>query len=168
MSRCGGGLIKEEYAMLSKTGLIAGVAMLTLCAGTGGAMADCHDHDHSTGTVLGAIAGGLIGSAASHGNAGAVVGGAIVGGFAGNAISRDIDCEDRDYASRAYYDSFDGEVGERYEWHGRGHGYVVSNREYYDHGHLCRDFTQVVWHHDREYTRDGTACRRHGEWEIES
>ena len=155
--------------MLMKTGLIAGVAMLALCAGAGGAMADdCHDHDHATGTVLGAIAGGLIGSAASHGNAGAVVGGALIGGFAGNAISRDIDCDDRDYASRAYYDSFDGEVGERYEWHGHGHGYVISNREYWSDGYLCRDFTQVVWRKDREYSRDGTACRRHGEWEIES
>ncbi len=56
---------------------------------------------HAGGTVLGAILGGAIGSAASHGNAGAVVGGAIIGGLAGNAISRDIDCDDRDYAGRA-------------------------------------------------------------------
>jgi surface antigen len=161
-------LESEENFMLNKTGLIAGVAMLALFAGSGVAMADdCSGHGHETGTVLGAIAGGLIGSAASHGNAGAVVGGAIVGGLAGNAISRDIDCEDREGASRAYYDSFDGEIGERYEWHGHGHGYVVSNREYYEHGHLCRDFTQVVWHNGEEFTRDGTACRRHGEWQIE-
>jgi surface antigen len=155
--------------MLNKSGLIAGGAMLALCAGTSGTMADdCSRHNHDTGTVLGAIAGGLIGSAASHGNAGAVVGGAIVGGLAGNAISRDIDCDDREGASRAYYDSFDGEIGERYEWHGHGHGYVVSTREYYRHDELCRDFTQVVWRHDERYTRDGTACRHHGEWEIET
>jgi len=153
--------------MLNKSGLIAGAAMLALFAGTSTAMADaCSGHSHGTGTVLGAIAGGLIGSAASHGNAGAVVGGAIVGGFAGNAIPRDIDCDDRDYAARAYRDSFDGEVGERYEWRGRERGYVVTTREYRWHGRLCRDFTQVVWHHGRERHRDGTACRRHGEWEI--
>ena len=40
--------------MLKKTGLIAGVAMLALGAGTSGAWADdCSGHDHATGTVLG-------------------------------------------------------------------------------------------------------------------
>jgi surface antigen len=153
--------------MLRKSGLLAGAALLALCVGTSGAQADaCSGHGHETGTVLGAIAGGLIGSAASHGNAGAVVGGAIVGGLAGNAISRDIDCDDRDYASRAYRDSFDGEVGERYEWRGRERGYIVTTREYRRHGRLCRDFTQVVWHRGRERHRDGTACRYRGEWRI--
>ena len=153
--------------MLKNIGWIAGTALLALCASSNGAWADaCSGRSHETGTVLGAIAGGLIGSAASHGNAGAVVGGAIVGGFAGNAISRDIDCDDRGYASRAYRDSFDGEVGERYEWHGRERGYVVTTREYRWHHRWCRDFTQVVWHHGRERHRNGTACRYHGEWRI--
>jgi surface antigen len=155
--------------MLKKSGLIAGAAMLALFAGSGSAMADdCSGHGHDTATVIGAIAGGLIGSAASHGNAGAVVGGAIVGGLAGNAISRDIECNDRGEASRAYRESFEGDIGERYEWHGHEHGYVISTREYRSHHRLCRDFTQVVWHHGHEYTRDGTACLRHGEWEIET
>ena len=101
--------------------------MLALCAGTTSAMADdCNRHGDAGGTVLGAIAGGLIGGAVSHGNGGAVVGGAILGGLAGNAISRDIDCDDRDAAARAYHDSFYGDVGERYEWHGHDRGYVVT------------------------------------------
>ncbi len=154
--------------MIKKMGLLAGAAMLAMCAGTGGALADdCSGHSHAGGTVLGAILGGAIGSAASHGNAGAVVGGAIVGGLAGNAISRDIDCEDRDRAAHAYHDAFYGDVGERYEWEGRGHGYIVTNREYRRHGHTCRDFTEVVYRHGHEYDRDGTACFRDGEWEIE-
>lgn len=156
--------------MLKKAGLVAGAALLALGMGTSGALADdCHS-DHATGTVLGALAGGLIGGAASHGNAGAVVGGAIFGGLAGNAISRDIDCEDRGYASRAYQDAFDGEVGERYEWTGRhgAHGYVVVTDEYRRGGHECKDFKQVVWHHDERFERNGTVCRHHGEWEFES
>ena len=65
--------------MLNKSGLIAGAAMLALCAGTTSALADeCSHEDHAAGTVLGAIAGGLLGGAVSHGNGGAVVGGAIV------------------------------------------------------------------------------------------
>jgi surface antigen len=154
--------------MLKKMGLMIGAAALAIGMGTSGAMADdCSGHGHAAGTVLGAIAGGLIGSAASHGNGGAIAGGVILGGLAGNAISRDIDCEDRDYAGRAYHDSFYGEVGERYEWHGHDRGYIVTTREYRRHGHVCRDFTQVVYRHGQEFDHDGTACFRHGEWEFE-
>lgn len=155
--------------MLKKVGLIAGAAVLALGLGTSGAFADdCSGHGHAGGTVLGALLGGAIGSAASHGNAGAVVGGAIVGGLAGNAISRDIDCGDRDRAGRAYHDSFYGDVGHRYEWEGHDRGYIVTTREYRRHGRLCRDFEQVVYRHGRDYTREGTACLRHGEWVFES
>ena len=155
--------------MLKNVGLIAGAAVLALGLGTSGAFADdCSGHGHAGGTVLGALLGGAIGSAASHGNAGAVVGGAIVGGLAGNAISRDIDCEDRDRAGRAYHDSFYGEVGHRYEWEGHDRGYIETTREYRRGGRLCRDFEQVVYRHGREYTREGTACLRHGEWQFES
>jgi surface antigen len=154
--------------MLKKMGLLAGTAVLVMGIGTTAAFADdCSGRDHTGATVMGAIAGGLLGGAASHGNGAAIAGGAIFGGLAGNAISRDIDCDDREHAGRAYHDSFYGEVGERYEWEGHDRGYVVTNREYRRHGHLCRDFTQVVYRHGREFTRDGTACFRHGEWEFE-
>src|ERR1700690_444666 len=155
--------------MLNRSGLIAGAAMLALCTGTTSALADdCHRHGDAGATVLGAIAGGVIGGAVSHGNGGAVVGGAILGGLAGNAISRDIDCDDREAAAEAYHDSFYGDVGERYEWHGHDHGYVMTTREYRMHGHTCRDFTKVVWRHGEEFSRDGRACYRDGEWEFES
>ncbi|HEY0107107.1 MAG TPA: hypothetical protein VGB91_13570 [Rhizomicrobium sp.] len=156
--------------MLKNSGLIAATAMLALLAGTASALADdCHS-DHTAGTVLGAIGGGLIGGFASHGNGLAIAGGALFGGFAGNAISRDIDCEDRDYAGRAYESAFDGDVGERYEWTGRhgNHGYVVVNDEYRRGRRLCKDFTQVVWHHGERFERNGTVCRRHGEWQYVS
>ncbi|MEI9888274.1 MAG: hypothetical protein WDN08_17605 [Rhizomicrobium sp.] len=154
--------------MLKKIGLLAGAAVLAFGLGTSGAYADDCGGNQAAGTILGVIAGAAIGSAASHGNGGAVAAGAIFGGLAGNAIARDIDCEDRDRASRAYHDSFYGEVGERYEWEGRDRGYIETTREYRRHGRLCRDFTQVVYRHGQEYTRDGTACLRDGEWEFES
>src|SRR5262249_49277634 len=130
---------------------------------------DCHS-DHTGGTVLGAIAGGVLGGVASHGNGLAIAGGAIFGGLAGNALSRDIDCEDRDYASRAYYDAFDGDVGRHYEWTGRhgGHGYIVVNDRFYRGRHPCVNFTEVVWHHGDRDMRDGVACRHRDGWRIES
>jgi surface antigen len=153
--------------MLNKKTIM--IAALALGLGSTSAFADnCSGRDHTTGTVLGAIAGGLLGSAASHGNGGAVVGGALLGGLAGNAISRDMDCADRPYAARAYDDSFRSRVGERREWrNGPNRGYVVTDREYRRGNRLCRDFTQVVYRQGREFDRHGTACqRRDGEWEF--
>lgn len=155
--------------MLRKTCLTAAAAVLALGLGSTAAMADaCSGRDHTGGTILGAIAGGVLGGAVSHGNGGAVIGGALLGGLAGNAVSRDMDCEDRPYAARSYDESFHGPVGRRYEWRrGPNRGYIVTNREYRRHGRLCRDFTQVVYRHGREFDRDGTAClRRNGEWEF--
>ena len=155
------------------TTILAATALFTI-AGIGQAFAhhdddsDCRDDNRTTGTVLGAIAGGLIGSAASHGNGGAVVGGVIVGGLAGNAIAGDMNCDDRPYAYRTYRESFEGDVGERYEWHHDGdHGYIVTNREYWHDGRVCRDFTVVTWRDEDEYHHDGTACRdEDGEWRF--
>lgn len=151
--------------------MIAAAALFTLgaCFASGPAFADaCSGRDHAGGTILGAIAGGVLGGAVTHGNGGAVIGGALLGGLAGNAISRDMDCEDRPYAARAYDNSFRGPVGRRHEWsRGPDRGYIVTNREYWRGPRLCRDFTQVVYRRGREFDRDGTACRnRRGEWEF--
>ena len=154
---------------MKKTALMIAAAGLALGLGASSALADdCSGHDHAAGTVLGAIAGGVLGGAVSHGNGGAVIGGALLGGLAGNAVSRDMDCSDRPYAARAYDDSFHGRVGERREWNnGPNRGYVVTDREYRRGPRLCRDFTQVVYRHGREFDRHGTACqRRNGEWEF--
>jgi surface antigen len=155
--------------MLRKSLISAAAACLVLGLGATSAMADeCSGHDHTTGTVLGGVGGGLIGGLASHGNGLAILGGALVGGLAGNAISRDLDCNDRPYAARAYDDSFRGPVGRHYEWrNGPNRGYIVTNREYYRGRRLCRDFTQVVYRRGRELDRQGTACRRPGgDWEF--
>ena len=150
--------------MLKKTIIAAAIFAL----GCGSAMADeCSGRDHTGGTILGAIAGGVLGGAVTHGNGGAVVGGALLGGLAGNSIARDMDCEDRPYAARSYHESFHGRIGQRYNWQrGPDRGYVVTNREYRRRGQICRDFTQVVYRHGRQYNRPGTACRpaRGGDW----
>lgn len=166
MRRFNAAIFNSEVFMIRKT-LFA--TALFLAAGSASAFADdCSGRDHAGGTILGALAGGVLGGAVSHGNGGAVIGGAILGGLAGNAISRDMDCEDRPYAARAYDEDFRGPVGRRHEWRrGPDHGYIVTNREYWRRGRQCRDFTQVVYRRGREFDRDGTACRRpNGEWEF--
>lgn len=153
--------------MLKKLSVIVGATVMAVAAATGSASADdCRGNNRTTGTVLGAIAGGIIGGAVSHGNGGAVVGGALLGGLGGNAIAGDIDCDDRGYAAQAYEQALDGYIGQRYEWTGRGHGYVIATREYRMDGRRCRDVTAVVWRHGDRFSRDATACRRHGEWNF--
>jgi surface antigen len=152
-----------------KTSTAMAAAFLALTFSAGGAYADaCSGRDHTGGTVLGAVGGGLLGGLASHGNGLGIVGGAILGGLAGNALSRDMDCDDRPYAAKSYHNSFDGPIGRRYHWQrGPDHGYIVTTRQYYHGRRLCRDFTQVVYRHGREFDRDGTACRRgNGEWQF--
>ena len=154
--------------MLKTIILYASAAALITGLSATGALADaCSGKDHTTGTVLGAAGGGIIGGFASHGNGLGIIGGALLGGLAGNAISRDMDCDDQRAAAGSYDDSFRGRVGERHEWHSDGddHGYIVTNREYRRGDRICRDFTQVVYRHGREFDRDGTAClRRDGSW----
>jgi uncharacterized protein YcfJ len=98
--------------MLSKIGKTLAAAVIALGAGTAVANADsCSGHNHTTGTVLGAVGGGLIGGAIGHGIA-PVVGGAVVGGLAGNAISRGMDCHHR--YSRNYRHRYYSEREHRY------------------------------------------------------
>ncbi len=91
--------------MLKGTRHVLAVASIALACATVSAQADsCSHHNHTTGTVIGAIGGGAIGSAVSHGSLGGVVAGAALGGLAGNAISRDADCRHHyDRHSRYYY-----------------------------------------------------------------
>ena len=84
------------------------LASIVLMAGlsVSAAHADsCSHHNHTTGTVIGALGGGVIGSAVSHGSLGGVLAGATVGGLAGNAVARDSDCHHRHYVRHSrYYD----------------------------------------------------------------
>lgn len=147
---------------------IVTVGLLATLPATFAAADDCHHNNRVAGTVLGAVAGGVIGGAVTHGSGLGIVGGVVLGGLAGNAIAGDIDCDDRPYAYRTYREGLDGRIGERYEWHHRGHhGYIVSNREYWRGDRLCRDFTVVTYRHGDEYTHDGTACRyQDGNWHF--
>ncbi len=130
---------------------------------------NCRRGNNAAGTIFGAIAGGLIGSAASHGNGGAVVGGAILGGLLGNAVSRDMPCEDHQYAFRVYSQGLDGDIGRRYEWrHGDDYGYFVPEREFRREGYVCRSFNETTYARGRSFTRSGTACRqRDGYWHFD-
>jgi surface antigen len=130
---------------------------------------NCRSGNTAAGTIFGALAGGLIGGAASHGNGGAVVGGAVLGGMLGNAVSRDMPCEDHQYAFRVYSQGLDGDIGHRYDWrHGDDYGYFIPEREFHRDGYVCRSFTETTYARGKTFTRSGTACRqRDGYWHFD-
>ena len=131
--------------------------------------ANCHRGNQAAGTIFGALAGGLIGSAASHGNGGAVVGGVILGGLLGNQLTKDVDCDDQRYAFQTYNDGLNGDLNREYQWHhGDRYGTFTSQREYYDHGMVCRDFHTANYRDGQRMERDGRACRQtDGYWHFD-
>ena len=153
--------------MMTKTMMMLATAAL-VCSATASRADGCSGHDHTGGTIVGAIAGGVIGGAVSHGNGGAVVGGAILGGLVGNALSRDVECVDRRYAYDSYYRGLNGDIGVQVAWRNDtygDYGYFVPVREYYRSGVRCRDFRTVTYKRGREVVRTGVACRRgDGQW----
>lgn len=86
------------------THIVAAAAIALACATVSARADSCSGHNHTTGTVIGAVGGGVVGSAVSHGSLGGIVAGAALGGLAGNAISRDSDCRHHSSRhSRNYY-----------------------------------------------------------------
>ncbi len=121
---------------------------------------DCRRGNAVAGTIFGALGGGLIGGVVSHGSGAAVAGGVIVGGLLGNALSQDIDCDDHEVAFSTYQQAFGGDLNREYQWrHGAHYGTIVTSREYYRDGYVCRDFHTVNYRDGQRLKRDGSACR---------
>jgi len=124
--------------------------------------------------LIGALIGGLIGnSVGDDGNrAGATIAGVIIGGVIGNAMSKDLDCDDRSYAYRSYYNGFNsGRPGARYGWTNprtSRRGDVVVDNYYTDrYGFRCANFTQTVYFQGRPRVTRGRACRQpDGAWAV--
>lgn len=133
---------------------------------------ECRTSPDPAGVLVGGLIGGLIGNAAGHGGTGATVAGVIFGGALGAALTSDMDCEDRSYAYRSYYDGFNyGRAGRRYAWsnpHNNHHGYFRVGRYYNDpYGFRCASFTQTIYIKGRARVATGRACRQpDGAWTI--
>ena len=126
------------------------------------------------GIIAGALIGGLLGNAVGRGGGGATVAGVIIGGATGAALTRDLDCEDRSYAYKTYYDGFNsGRPGSRYQWTNPRSGHRGEFRvgTYYNdpYGFRCANFTQVIYVQGRPQEARGRACRQpDGSWAIVS
>jgi len=137
---------------------------------------DCRQTVDPGGVIAGALIGGLLGNAVGRGGgrAPATVAGVIVGGAVGASLTRNLDCEDRSYAYKTYYDGFNsGRPNARFQWRNPGNGhygdFLVG--DYYNDpdGFRCSTFTQRVYINGRPQTSSGRACQQpDGSWTIVS
>jgi surface antigen len=134
----------------------------------------CRNGPDPAGVIAGGLIGGLLGNAAgSNGNrGGTTIAGVIIGGAIGAALTSNLNCEDRSYAYRSYYDGLNsGRPGGQYEWsnprnNNRGQFRVG---DYYDDqdGFRCADFTQTIYVQGRQQQSRGRACRQpDGSWAV--
>jgi len=133
---------------------------------------ECRNSPDPAGVIAGALIGGLIGNAAGQGRTGATVAGVVVGGAVGAALTSDLDCEDRSYAYRTYYDGFNsGRPGSQYQWRNPRNNHRGEFRvgAYYNDpdGFRCANFTQTIYVQGRPQQARGRACRQpDGTWTI--
>jgi Ni/Co efflux regulator RcnB/surface antigen len=136
---------------------------------------DCRNGPDPAGVIAGALIGGLIGNAAGRGGArtGSTIAGVVVGGAVGAALTSNLNCEDRSYAYKTYYEGFNsGRPGSRYEWRNPRNNHRGEFRvgSYYNDrdGFRCAKFTQTIHVQGRRQQRtSGIACRQpNGTWAI--
>jgi surface antigen len=132
----------------------------------------CRQSPDPAGVIAGALIGGLLGGVAGEGRAVPTVAGVIVGGTVGAALTQNLDCDDRSYAYRAYYDALNGGYSNRtYEWRNPRSGRYGSFHigEYYDdpYGFRCAPYSQTIFINGRPQVATGNACQQpDGTWAI--
>ena len=135
---------------------------------------ECRNSPDPAGVIAGALIGGLVGNAAGSGGGrtGATIAGVVVGGAVGAALTSNLDCEDRSYAYKTYYDGFNsGRPDSRYQWRNPSNDHSGEFRvgSYYNDpdGFRCANFTQTIYVQGRPREARGRACRQpDGTWAI--
>ena len=135
---------------------------------------ECRQTADPAGVIAGALIGGLLGNAAVRGNArpAGTVAGVIVGGALGASLTRNLDCEDRSYTYKTYYDGFNaGRPNQQYTWRNprNGRNGILRVGDYYNDpdGFRCATFSQAIYINGRPQEGRGRACQQpDGSWTI--
>jgi surface antigen/Ni/Co efflux regulator RcnB len=137
---------------------------------------ECHQSADPAGVIAGAVIGGLLGNAVGQGGGrtGATIAGVVVGGALGAALTRNLDCEDRNYVYKTYSEGFNsGHSNSIYQWRNPSNGHYGDFRvaDYYNDpdGFRCANYTQKIFIEGRPQAASGRACRQpDGTWAIVS
>ena len=126
------------------------------------------------GLIIGGLLGAGLGSTIARGPArgsGTAIG-AILGGALGANIGGQLNCDDRNYVYRTYYDGFERGVPRReYRWRNTRSGNYGSFYvgDYYPgpRAERCATYSQTIWIRGRPVPAQGHACRQpDGNWVI--
>lgn len=137
---------------------------------------ECRRSVDPAGVIGGALIGGLLGNAIGRGGGrtGATVAGVVVGGALGAGLTSHLECEDRSYAYKTYYDGFNaGRANAVYRWRNPNTGHYGTFRvvRYYDDpdGFRCANYTQEIVVEGQPQLANGRACQQpDGTWTIVS
>jgi surface antigen len=134
----------------------------------------CRTGPDPAAVIAGGLIGGLIGNAlgSGGGRAGATVAGVVVGGAIGAGLTSGMDCEDRSYAYKSYYDGFNSNRADSdFEWrndHNGHHGRFRVDSYYADpDGFRCATYHQTIYIDGQARDSRGHACRQpDGSWAV--
>jgi surface antigen len=132
----------------------------------------CRQSPDPAGVIAGALIGGLLGNVIGDGRTGATVAGVVLGGVTGAALTQNLNCDDRSYAYRSYYDGLNAGVPNRsYDWQNRGSGNrgTFNVGQYYEDqgGFRCTTYSQAIYVQGRQQSASGHACQQpDGTWTI--
>lgn len=135
---------------------------------------ECRNKTDPAGVIAGALIGGLLGNVVTHGGGrtGGTIAGVVVGGIAGAALTKHLDCSDRSYAYKTYYDGLNsGRPNSNWSWDNPDNGHYGDFRvgDYYNDagGFRCATYTQQIFVEGTPQAARGRACRQpDGTWAI--
>lgn len=135
---------------------------------------ECRQSVDPAGVIAGALIGGILGNAVGGGNGrgGTTVAGVIVGGALGATLSQNLNCDDRSYAYKAYYDGLNaGRPNATYQWRNPRGGHYGEFRvgDYFNDpdGFRCANYTQQIYINNQPQATTGRACQQpDGTWAI--
>ena len=125
---------------------------------------ECRTSVDPAAVIAGGLIGGLLGNAIGDGRGVPTIAGVVVGGAVGAALTRDLNCEDRSYAYKTYYDGFNaGRPNATYQWRNpRSNNYGNFRvADYYNDpdGFRCANYTQHIFIKGRPQAASGRPER---------
>lgn len=134
----------------------------------------CRNGPDPAAVIAGGLIGGLIGNAAGRddNNTGSTIAGVVVGAAIGAVLTNNMECTDRSYAYRTYYDGLNANrPNTDYDWRNQSNG--NSGRfhvdQYYEDpdGFRCATYRQTTTVNRRSRQTQGHACQQpNGVWVV--
>lgn len=134
----------------------------------------CRNGPDPAAVIAGGLIGGLIGNAAGRdGNrSGSTIAGIVVGAAFGAIMTNNIECEDRSYAYRSYYDGLNSDrANSDYDWRNQrsGNSGRFHVEQYYTDpdGFRCASYRETMTIDRRPRESTGHACQQpDGVWVV--